>query len=155
LRNLVITILVAAAMSAVTGCAATAAGSGARSYEPHTMNAVVGVSMNRPETGVAVGANYEYRKDDKLGFGGFADIAFGDDTSTVVGGAVFWHPADPWTVFGGPGVNFTSGDDAEVIARVGGFYTFEWKDYEIAPTAWVDLGEDVAIFLGVGMIFHF
>ncbi|MCK6459797.1 MAG: hypothetical protein L6Q95_07865 [Planctomycetes bacterium] len=155
MRNLVTTIALAAALSAVTGCAATAASSGARSYEPHTMTAVVGASLNRPETGVAVGANYEYRRDDKLGFGGFADIAFGEDTSTVVGGAVFWHPADRWAVFGGPGVNFTSGNDAEVIARVGGYYTFEWKKYEIAPVAWVDIGEDVAVFLGVGMLFHF
>jgi hypothetical protein len=155
LRNLVITALVAAALSAVTGCAATAASSGARSYDPHTMDVVVGASFNRPETGVAVGANYEYRKDDKLGFGGFADIAFGDGTSTVVGGAVFWHPDDRLAVFGGPGVNFTSGGSTEVIARVGGYYTFEWKKYEIAPTAWVDLGDDVAVFVGVGMIFHF
>ncbi|HEX5138679.1 MAG TPA: hypothetical protein VFY93_17035 [Planctomycetota bacterium] len=154
MRNLVITILAAAALSAVTGCAATASDSGARSYEPNTMNAVVGVSMNRPETGVLLGANYEYRRDDKLGFGGFADIAIGDDTSTALGGAVFWHPKDRLTVFGGPGVNFTSGD-ADIIARVGGYYTFEWKKYTIAPTAWVDLGDDVAVFIGAGLIFHF
>lgn len=154
MRNLVITILAAAALSAMTGCAATAASSGAKSYEPNTMNAVVGVSLNRPETGVLVGANYEYRRDDKLGFGGFADVAFGNDTSAVVGGAVFWHPEDRLAIFGGPGVNFTSGD-ANVIARVGGYYTFEWKKYTLAPTAWVDLGSDVAVFIGAAMMFHF
>ncbi len=154
MRNLVTTILAAAVSAAVAGCAAPAAAGGARSYEPHTMNVLVGASLNRPETGVAVGANYEYRKDDKLGFGGFADVAFGEDTSTVLGGAVFFHPDDHLALFGGPGVNFTSGD-AEVVARLGGFYAFEWKKYTIAPTAWVDLGDDVAVFLGVGLLFHF
>jgi hypothetical protein len=154
LRNLVTTILVAAALSAVTGCAASAAGSGARSYEPHTMNAVVGASLNRHGEGVAIGANYEYRKEDKLGFGGFADIAFADDTSTVLGGAVFWHPADRWSVFGGPGVNFADGD-ADVIARLGGFYTFPLDKFTVAPTGWIDLGDDVAFFIGVGLILNF
>jgi len=155
MKHLVMTILAAAALSAVTGCAATAASSGARSYEPNTMNVLVGASFNRPEAGVALGANYEHRRDDKLGFGGFADIAFGSDTSTVVGGAVFWHPEDRWAVFGGPGVNFTSGDNAEVIARLGGYYTFPVKEWTVAPTGWIDLGNHVALFIGVGAIFRF
>ncbi len=154
MRNLVITILVAAAISAVTGCAAPAAASGARSYEPHTMNVLLGASINRPEEGVAIGANYEYRKDDKLGFGGFGDIAFSDEVSTVLGGAVFWHPADRWSVFGGPGVMFLDGD-ADVIARVGGAYTFPVKKWTIAPTAWVDIGDDVAVFIGAALVLHF
>jgi hypothetical protein len=154
LKSLLTTILVAAALCAVTGCAATAASGGARSYEPHTMNVLVGASFNRPDTGVGVGANYEYRKEDKLGFGGFADIAFADEVSTVLGGAVFWHPVDRWTVFGGPGVMFVDGD-ADVIARVGGSYTFPVKKWTIAPTAWVDLGEDVAVFIGAALVLHF
>jgi len=149
-----VTILVAAALSVATGCAAPAASSGARSYEPNTMNVLVGASLSRHGDGVAVGGNYEYRKEDKLGFGGFADVAFADDTSTVLGGAIFWHPADRWTVFGGPGVNFANGD-ADVLARVGGYYTFEIDKFTIAPTGWVDLADDVAFFIGVGLILHF
>lgn len=154
MRSLLTTLLVAAALSAMTGCAATPAGSGSKSYEPHTMNVLVGASFNRPDAGVAVGANYEYRKEDKLGFGGFGDIAFGDEVSTVLGGAVFWHPADRWSVFGGPGVMFVDGD-ADVIARIGGGYTFPVKKWTIQPTGWIDLGEDVALFIGAALVLHF
>jgi hypothetical protein len=118
------------------------------------MNVLAGVSFNRPDTGVAVGAQYEYRKDDKLGFGAFADVAFADDVTTVLGGAVYWHPADRWTVFGGPGVMFGDGD-TDVIARVGGGYTFPVKKWTIQPTAWVDIGEEVAVFLGAALVLHF
>lgn len=155
MRHLVTTILVAAALCAVTGCAATAASSGAHSYEPHTMNVLVGGSFNREGNGVAVGANYEYRKEDNLGFGAFGDVAFASDgTSTALGGLVFWHPAREWSVFGGPGVMFAEGDTT-VIARVGGAYSFQWKKYTLSPTGWVDLGDEVALFLGMGLILHF
>ncbi len=154
MRNVVTTILVAAALSAVTGCAATAASSGAKSFEPHTMNVLLGASFNRPDTGVAVGANYEYRKEDKLGFGAFADIALADEVSTVLGGAVFWHPARQWTVFGGPGVMFLDGD-TEVIARVGGSYALPVKKWTIAPTGWIDIGDEVALFIGAALVLHF
>jgi hypothetical protein len=149
-----VTILAAVAFSALMGCAAPVASSGARAYEPHTMNVLLGASINRPETGVLIGANYEYRKDDKLGFGGFADIAFSDEVSTGLGGLVFWHPADRWSVFGGPGVLFVDGD-ADVIARVGGAYTIPVKKWTLAPTAWVDLGDDVAVFIGAALVLHF
>ena len=154
MRNLVTTTLVAAALAVVTGCAAPAASSGARSYEPHTMNVLLGASFNRPDTGVAVGANYEYRKEDKLGFGAFADVAFADEVTTVLGGAVYWHPVDRWTVFGGPGVMFGDGD-TDVIARVGGSYTIPLKKWTIAPTGWVDIGEEVALFIGAALVLHF
>jgi hypothetical protein len=153
LSNALTTIL-AAALFTLTGCAATAASSGSHSYDPNTMNVLVGASLSRYGSGVGLGANYERRREDKLGLGGFADIAFAKDTSTVVGGAIFWHPEDRVTVFGGPGVNFGAGN-TDVLARLGGYYTFEVKKYTIAPTAWVDLSRDVAFFIGVGFVFNF
>ena len=92
--------------------------------------------------------NYEHRISQHLGAGAFGDIAFADQTSTTLGGGVFVHPWERWTLLAGPGVEFSDGD-ADVIARVGGWYSFPLDKYALAPTAWVDLGDGVAFFVGI------
>jgi hypothetical protein len=133
------------------GCAATPEG-GATDYRPHTMNAVVGGSFDREGDGVALGANYEYRTSRHLGIAAFGDVAFADETSTVLGGGVVVHPAEGWSLLAGPGVEFADGD-ADAIARLGGWYAFPIDGIRLAPTAWIDLGGDTAVFLGLSFGF--
>ena len=134
------------------GCAQTPEGEPVPSYKPNAMNVLLGGSFDRAGDGPALGANYEHRLKQTLGVGGFGDIAFADETSTVLGGAVFVHPADRWTLLAGPGVEFVDGD-ADVVARVGGWYAIPVKEYAIAPTAWLDLGDGVSFFLGLSFCF--
>jgi hypothetical protein len=120
------------------------------------MTLVVGGSFDRAGDGPLVGAQYERRRSGKVGVGGFADAAFGRDTSTAVGGAVWYHPADGWALFGGPGVAFADGD-ADVLVRLGSGYAFPAGNARIMPLGWIDLGghQDVALFLGIGFGFDF
>ena len=120
----------------------------------HEVRLLVGGSFDRAGDGAALGAQYEYRKTPDLGFGAFGDVAFGRRTSTVLGGGVFWHPKTPWTVFAGPGVEFVRGD-ADVIARIGGAYAFDVDSYTLGPIAWIDLGDDVSLLLGIALGFDF
>ena len=102
-----------------------------------------------------MGASYEYRKRGQVGLGGFADVAFGRDTSTVLGGAGFFHPAERWTIFAGPGVEFVRGD-ADLLGRIGGSYAFPMDEFTLSPIGWLDLGAgDVALLLGLGFGFRF
>lgn len=140
-----------AAIGLLAGCAATPEG-GADSYEPHSMNVLLGGSFDRAGDGVALGGNYEYRVSRHLGAGAFGDVAFADETSTVLGGGILVHPADRWTLLAGPGVEFADGD-SDVIARIGTWYAFPVDGYRLAPTAWIDLGGDTAFFLGLSFGF--
>ncbi len=147
------TALSLAVFFVATGCAATPESEPAPAYKPHTMNVLVGGSFDRAGDGAAVGANYEYRKTKHLGFGAFGDVAFAQETSTVLGGGVFVHPAERWTLLVGPGVEFADGD-ADVIARLGGWYAIPVDSYTLAPTAWIDISGDTAFFLGLSFGFN-
>jgi hypothetical protein len=154
MKNRTRSLLLVVALVGPVGCAARSTADPATPYAPHTVQAIVGGSFNRAGDGVAVGGNYEYRTHGKIGYGGFADIAFGDDTSTAVGGAVYYHPADRCGVLAGPGVAFADGD-TDVFARIGGWYAFPFDKFTLSPIAWIDLGEDVAGFFGVAVGFRF
>ncbi|MGH7163140.1 MAG: hypothetical protein ACREID_06630 [Planctomycetota bacterium] len=125
--------------------------------ERNSVNLLVGVTIDRADDGFTLGGNYERRLGDELGVGGFADATFGGDhTAAVVGPAVFYHPADRWVVFGGPGVEFFRGD-AEALARLGVWYEFPVEKLTLSPTFFVDLGgdDDAAAFLGVSLGWKF
>lgn len=148
--NVFVPLIAAAAL--LGGCASAPDEGAGGSYEPHTMNVLLGGSFDRAGDGVALGANYEYRVSKHLGAGAFGDVAFASETSTVLGGGIFVHPADRWTLLAGPGVDFVDGD-ADVIARIAGWYAFPIDGYRLAPTAWIDLGGDTAFFLGLSFGF--
>jgi hypothetical protein len=137
------------------GCAATPEGPDASASDPNAATFIVGASFDRSGDGAALGANYEYRKRGMVGLGGYADVAFGRSTSTVLGGAGFFHPAERWTVFAGPGVEFVR-DDAEFLVRIGGSYAFPMDELTLSPIGWLDLAEgDVALLLGLGFGIRF
>ncbi len=142
------------ALALVSACAAPPPEEeqAARSFKPHTMNVLVGGSFDRAGDGPAIGANYEHGLSPKVGVGAFGDVAFGGDASTILGGGVFVHPWERWTLLAGPGVEFVEGD-ADVIARIGGWYAFPMDKYTISPTAWIDFGNGTAFFLGVSFGF--
>ncbi|MHC4339335.1 MAG: hypothetical protein ACYSX0_03850 [Planctomycetota bacterium] len=106
---------------------------------PHTLNVLAGGSVNRAGDGFTLGANYEYRQRGKVGIGGFGDVTFGDRTTTALGGAGYFHPAERWVVMAGPGVEF-EGSSSKVMVRVGGWYEFPMDKFRLAPAAFVDLG---------------
>jgi hypothetical protein len=141
-----------AALGLLAACASTPEEGAGTSYAPHTMNVLLGGSFDRAGDGVALGANYEYRTSRHLGAGAFGDVAFANETSTVLGGGIFVHPADRWTLLAGPGVEFADGE-SDVIVRVGGWYAIPIDRYRLAPTAWIDLGGDAAVFLGLSFGF--
>ncbi len=124
----------------------------AKSYKANTMNVLVGGSFDRAGDGAAIGANYEHGLSPKAGVGAFGDVAFGGDVSTILGGGVYVHPWERWTLLAGPGVELVDGD-ADVIARIGGWYAFPMDKYTISPTAWTDFGNGTSFFLGVSFGF--
>jgi len=159
MRNPLRLLLIAAACgaAATAGCAAANGGT-ADGYQnkANNMKVIMAASFNRTGDGPAFGANYEYRQRGKLGVGGFADVALAKRTSTVLGGAGFFHPADHWVAFAGPGVELRSGGQANALARIGGWYEFEVDEYTISPIGWIDLdADDVAFLVGVAFGFRF
>ena len=137
----------------LVGCAATPARRGGSSDQ--LVNAYAGWTVNRADGGPTIGATYEQPWKDDLGLGGFADVTFADHTDVVVGPAVFYHPADRWTAFGGLGIEFEGGDSG-LLARIGGSYEFPQKSYSISPMAFLDIGRsDVIAFLGVAFGWRF
>jgi len=155
MRNYVPRLLAVAAVLAAVGCASTSGEAAPPAYAPHTMNVLIGGSFDRGGDGPALGGTYEYRKRGKVGFGGFADVAFGNDTSTVVGGAVFVRPEERWGLMAGPGVEFINGN-TNVLARIGGWYEFPMDEFTISPIGWIDLdSDDVSFFIGVALGLRF
>ena len=151
MRNATLSLLATATL--LTGCASSPESEAGPAYAPHTMNVLLGGSFSREGEGVALGANYECRKSKTLGFGAFGDVAFAREVSTILGGGIMVHPADRWTLLAGPGVEFADGD-ADVIARIGGWYAIPVDKYTLAPTAWVDFGNDSHFFLGLSFGFN-
>jgi hypothetical protein len=145
--------IVPLAVALAAGCAATPEDGTTPAGGPHAINVLVGGSFDRAGDGVALGASYEYRKSPQLGIGAFGDVAFAHETSTVLGGAVFVHPADRWTLFAGPGVEFIDGD-SDMIARVGGSYLVPAHDVALGPAAWVDIGGGASVFVGLSVGFR-
>jgi hypothetical protein len=116
-------------------------------------HALAGFTAGRGGDGVTLGANYEYQLKDEIGVGGFGEVTLSNRTAVVLGGAAFFHVGDRWVFLGGPGVEIISGN-ADVIARVGGWYEFEVDDFTLAPTLFIDLGGgDPAIVVGVSFGF--
>jgi hypothetical protein len=139
------------ALLAAAGCASSPGDGDVDPTRPHHMNFLVGGSFDRAGDGAALGAQYEHRKRGKLGLGGFADVAFGRDTSTAIGGALYDHPVDRWSHFAGPGVVFAD-VDGYVLALIGTSYAFPAGNGRVMPIGWIDFGgvDNAALFIGVG-----
>ena len=105
--------------------------------KPNTLRGMVGYTTSRGDGSFTLAGQYEYRWRKDMGFGGFLDLSFGDEFSPVLGGAFFWHPIDIVNLMAGPGYDF---EEHEVVVRVGGSVDFEWRDFEIGPAIFVDLG---------------
>jgi hypothetical protein len=155
--------LLALGLALLGGCAATDVASldpaplvaAAPPAERHSLTAIAGLALNRADDGFTVGGVYENRLKENLGVGAFGDVTFGDETATVLGGAVFYHPKERIVLFGGPGVEFYDGDSGALV-RLGGWYEFPMEDLVLSPLAFVDLGRgDAVVFLGFGVGWRF
>jgi len=122
---------------------------------PHTLHALIGATAERRDDGVALGAVYEYRKKGPMGLGAFGDVTLADHSSTVIGGAGYYHPVDHLTIMAGPGVEFHRGD-SHVLVRVGAYYDFDFQPFSLAPMMFLDFGlGDPALLIGLGFGFGF
>jgi len=122
---------------------------------PHALHALIGATAERRDDGVALGVLYEYRKSGPMGLGAFGDVTLADHSSTVLGGAGYYHPVEHFTVMAGPGVEFYRGD-THVLVRAGAFYDFDFEPFSLAPMVFLDFGlGDPALLIGLGFGFGF
>ena len=118
---------------------------------PHQHAAVfvgAGVETKRDgrerEVGIALGGEYEFRFQEKWGFGGVIE-GLGKDTlrDVVIAVPVSFHPAAGWRLFAGPGYEFTEQKD-KALLRVGIGYEFHLHGH------WTLSPEIVADFISGG-----
>ncbi len=100
--------------------------------------------------GVTIGANYEYRYQHKLGFGGMIDYTFGSRDTTVLAGSVYLHPwAEPVVLLAAAGAQFDDGS-TDALVRIGGWYELPQDKFTVSPTLYIDFVRgDVELVAGV------
>ena len=105
-------------------------------------------SGNLKDKGPAVGAEYEYRFDERWGVGGVVET-LGRDTIRQVAfvAPVSYHPGGgPWRLFGGPGFEITEKKDKWLVRLGAGYEIALDGGWSLAPELLVDLieaGENV------------
>jgi hypothetical protein len=114
-----------------------------------------GGTVGREDDGLALGAAWEYRSTEKVGLGAFGDVVLGSPSTTLLGGAGYFHLTPKLTVLAGPGLQFHR-SETHPFARVGGWYEFPMGDWTMGPAAFLDFGlGDVGATLALAFGFDF
>ena len=87
----------------------------------------VGATHAEGNDEATVGLEYEYRLNEQFGVGALLDHAGGDVDSTIVAGAVFFHPYEGLLLLAAAGNEHTHHGD-ELVLRAGIGYEFEIGD---------------------------
>lgn len=99
-------------------------------------------------TDFVVGAEFNRRQGAKIGFAGFAELAFAEDLTFILGATLQWHTRGRLYFETGPGFAFDGGSD--FFWRAGAGYELAPVGLTITPKAYLDFisGETV---LGYGV----
>jgi len=121
----------------------------------HALHATFGGTVGREDDGLTLGAAWEYRSTERVGLGAFGDVVLGGPSTTLLGGAGYFHLTPQLTAVAGPGVQFHRGE-SHLFARVGGWYDFPMGDWKMGPAVFFDFGlGDVAASIGLSFGFDF
>lgn len=107
-----------------------------------------------------VGIDYEYRFNQWLGLGGFAEYAGGDFEHALLGIPLFIHPYENWRFAVAAATEIHKADEhhdreREWVVRTGVGYAFHIGDgYSISPEFIVDFSEHETLY-GIGLAIGF
>lgn len=167
MRKLIIRSVFSALCATVVGgfsnvTLAAGGGHGGGHHVPdHAVGLFLGGTTGAGHTDYTIGLEYEYRVNEKFGFGPiieFSPDAHGGDGVSVYMAGLHFHPFGGLRLTGGVGaeVVHAHGGEAEEIFRLGAAYDIELGNaFAIAPTVNVDFvnGHELVVF-GVVLIRH-
>lgn len=148
----------ALAVATAVGCASTAEeAEGDWREEPHHLSLFTGSTMERDESALATGVDYEYRVSDFLGVGAVVERTAGDIDALLVLAAFDLHVTNSFVIQTGPGIDFIDDEEHEFVYRLGMLYEWELGDgYTLSPQVHYDWSSDedaYVVGLAVGRAF--
>ena len=126
---------------------------GGAHHRPHRHHIIVflGTTRAHGENEDTIGVEYQYRVQEKVGFGGLVDHVGGDFDATAVAAAVYLHPVGDLEFIIAAGFENEDGVN-ESLVRTGVSYHFKFGKTSVAPTFNIDfVGEEEHKVYGVNV----
>jgi hypothetical protein len=101
---------------------------------------------NLRDRGLAVGAAYERRLNERFGIGGLVERTWGDFDFWVYAVAVSYR-IKQWKFFVAPGIEDPDDHSSETLLRIGGEYAFDMGGWELAPQIKIDFVNGEKVYL--------
>jgi len=137
--------------------------SGDHAFHRHHAALIVGAIFDEHGengTSAGIGVDYEYRFNQWLGLGGFAEYAGGDFDHVLLGVPLFIHPYENWRLAVAAATEIYKDEEhderkREWVVRTGVGYAFHIDDeYSISPEFYVDFSEHETLYV-IGLSFGF
>ena len=120
--------------------------------KPNLVTPYLAFQQEDSDSGLAIGADYEYRIKQGIGVGGLIEYSGGEIDATVLAAAVYLRPEEPLRLLVGVGMERRHGDN-DFLLRLGGSYAFPLEgELTLAPGVYIDFVDgDQKFILGVGL----
>lgn len=124
--------------------------------KPQRVAGVLGVAVEDGDSGMLIGANYEYRLKQGIGVGGLIDYSGGELDATVLAAAVWFRPEEQIRLLVASGFQNRHGDN-DFLLRLGGSYVFALENnLSLDPGIYFDFVDgDLKFILAVGFGVNF
>ncbi len=122
-------------------------------HRPHRHHLILflGTTRVHGENEDSIGVEYQYRAQEKVGFGGLVDQGGGTFDATAVAAALYLHPVGDLEFIIGAGFENEDGVN-ESLVRTGVSYHFRFGKISVAPTFNIDfVGEEEHKVYGVNV----
>jgi len=127
-------------------------------WHRHHVSALFGASLKSSKTQPFGGLEYEYRYNDKIGFGAYYEEIWDNIDLQAFGVLFTYHPNNHWKIFGGPGIERKLDEDKnKLLLKVAVGYDFQLGDWSHGPLLAIDFVEDFhqVGYLGWGIGYGF
>ena len=129
-----------------------------RDLHRHHVSALFGASLKSSKTQPFGGLEYEYRYNDRIGFGAYYEEIWDNIDLQAFGFLFTYHPDKHWKIFGGPGIERKLDEEKnKFLLKVAVGYDFHLGGLSHGPLLAVDFVEDYhqVGYLGWGIGYGF
>jgi hypothetical protein len=134
---------------------------GADAFHRHHVGLIAGGTFDEHDrTGPAIGVDYEYRFNRRLGLGGLLEYAGGDFEHVLLGIPIFFHPNEHWLLALAPATEVHKDEKHDErkrdwVVRASVAYQFHFGDgYSVSPVFSADFSEHETLYVaGLALAF--